>query len=148
MSDKQTINIMAKDFLMTNVFEDCYMFEYFEQKTKKIKSEEEGERWFYNHIVNVRCKDIIKFHDRFEDEDIELIIEDIKNNGDKYTLYFANHGIRNYEKEETKEVYRILYAIDTEEQAPSYIPDSDGIECQALVQYTEIIPISFYKIEL
>ena len=146
MSDKQTINIMAKDFLMTNVFEDCYMFEYFEQKTKKIKNEEEEETWFYNHIVNVRCKDIIKFDDRLED--IELIIEDIKNNGNKYTLFFANHGIRNYEKEETKEVYRILYAVDTEEHAPSYIPDSDGIECQALVQYTEIIPISFYKIEL
>jgi len=144
MSDKQTINIMTKDFLMTNVFENCYMFEYFEQKIKKIKNEEEG--WFYNHIVNVRCKDIIKFDDRLED--IELIIHDIKNNEEKYTLFFPNNGMRNYKKEETTEVYRILNAIDTEDDSPYSIPNSDGIEHEALVQYTEIIPISLYKVEL
>jgi len=33
--EKQIVNSMVKGFLMENIFNDCYIFEYIEQKTTK-----------------------------------------------------------------------------------------------------------------
>jgi len=136
---KKDVNSMTKDFLMTNIFDDCYIFEYIEQK--KIKCIfDDGE--IYNDIKPRRGKDIVKIIGG--DIPRQLIIDDANTLGNKYTLYFSNHGTNN-PPEDTSNIYRDLYAMNEIENSPCCIPDIYG-ELETLVRYSEIMPISLYKL--
>jgi hypothetical protein len=138
---KNTITSMAKEFLMENIFDDCYIFEYIEQKTtKKIFNEDE----IYNDIKPRRGKDIVKIIGG--DIPHQVIIEDANTLGNMFSLYFINHGMGNIQEDKSV-IYRELYAMNEEENAPYCMPDIYG-DIETLVRYTEIIPISLYKLEL
>mmetsp|Transcript_67066 Transcript_67066/g.108749 ORF Transcript_67066/g.108749 Transcript_67066/m.108749 type:complete len:143 (-) Transcript_67066:124-552(-) len=140
-TSQQTTNIMTKDFLMTNVLIDCYMFEYIEQiRTKEIFEGNE----VYTYLKPVKRKDIVKIvDDEYEHHDI---IEDANNLGNKFQFLFRNEMTQETSTDEIK-LYRELVVIDTNDDAPMTIPDGLG-RIDALVQYSDIIPISLYKIEL
>jgi len=139
---KQAINSMAKYFLMENIFVDCYIFEYIEQKTtKEIFDDDE----IYNDIKPRRGKDIVKIIGGDIPE--QVIIDDANTLGNKFTLYFSNHGMNNIQEDDTSKIYRDLFAMNEDENAPYCMPDMYG-DVETLVRYTEIIPISLYKLEL
>jgi len=131
---------MTKDFLMTNVFDDCYVFEHIEQIITKKKMDDDDGCNIYTDIKSVRRKDIVKIWDDVFDH--KQIIDDANNLGNKYTFYF-------FEDEDVKDknLYRELFVIDTDDDAPRIICDIEG-DYNALLQYSTIIPISLYKIEL
>lgn len=137
---KQVVNSMIKDFLMTNVFDDCYVFEHIEQIITKKKMDDDDGGNIYTDIKSVRRKDIVKIWDDVFDH--KQIIDDANNLGNKYTFYF-------FEDEDVKDknLYRELFVIDTDDDAPRIICDIEG-DYNALLQYSTIIPISLYKIEL
>jgi len=137
---KQVVNSMTKDFLMTNVFDDCYVFEHIEQIITKKKMDDDDGCNIYTDIKSVRRKDIVKIWDDVFDH--KQIIDDANNLGNKYTFYF-------FEDEDVKDknLYRELFVIDTDDDAPRIICDIEG-DYNALLQYSTIIPISLYKIEL
>jgi len=139
-TETNTVNSMVKDFLMENIFDDCYVFEYIEQIiTKKIFEEEE----IFNHIKPVRRKDIVKINeDVFEHKSI---IEDANNLGKKFSFFFFE---REGEDVKNKKLYRELLVVDIEYDAPRIIYDTEGSNDNALLQYSVIIPISLYEIEL
>jgi len=138
---KQAINSMVKDFLMTNIFDDCYIFEYIEQKKTKCIFED-GE--IFNDIKPRRGKDIVKIIGGNIPH--QHIIDDANTLGNKFTLYFSNNKTNN-PPEETSNIYRKLYVINETENSPCCIPDIYG-ELETLVRYSEIMPISLYKLEL
>jgi len=137
---KQVVNSMTKDFLMTNVFDDCYVFEHIEQIITKKKMDDDDGGNIYTDIKSVRRKDIVKIWDDVFDH--KQIIDDANNLGNKYTFYF-------FEDEDVKDknLYRELFVMDTDDDAPRIICDIEG-DYNALLQYSTIIPISLYKIEL
>jgi len=137
---KQLVNSMTKDFLMTNVFDDCYIFEYIEQIITKQKMDDDDGGEIFTDLKSVRRKDIVKM-----DEDVfdhKEIIDDANNLGNKFTFFFYKD-----DDEKDKKLYRELLVIDTEDDAPRIIHDTEGVY-NALLQYSTIIPISLYKIEL
>lgn len=138
---KKVVNSMTKDFLMTNVFDDCYVFEYIEQIITKKKMEDDDGGEIFNDIKSVRRKYIVKISEDVFDH--KEIIDDANNLGNKFTFYF-------FEDEDVKDknLYRELLVIDTEDDAPRIIYDTEGSSHNALLQYSVIIPISLYKIEL
>ena len=138
---KQAIKSMVIDFLMTNIFDDCYIFEYIEQKTTKCIFDD-GE--IFNHIKPRRGKDIVKIIGGNIPH--QHIIDDANTLGNKFTLYFSNDKTNN-PPEETSNIYRKLYVINETENSPCCIPDIYG-ELETLVRYSEIMPISLYKLEL
>jgi len=140
-TETNTVNSMVKDFLMENIFDDCYVFEYIEQIITKEIFEEE----IYNYIKPVRRKDIVKINeDVFEHKSI---IEDANNLGNKFSFFFFE-GEGEGEDVKDKKLYRELLVVDIEYDAPRIIYDTEGSNDNALLQYSVIIPISLYEIKL